>query len=465
MSEKKKVRICIVHPRIKDAEGLAEKLLLDDVSRLAYEFVWDERNPQYVVATELIYTDPLMRKKFETLCTDDVVTIFMPGESMMPDLNLFDYGFSFDDLGGNDRLCTYPLRKFYNDYMGKQENELENSPDLAQRELNAKTGFCNFIYSNGSGHANRDKIFRTLEAYKGVDSLGAYRNNTGFSDSHIPRIEDRVRRSVAIKSRYKFTIAFENATQKGYTSEKIFTSLEAHSIPIYWGNPDIGKIVNEKAIINCHQYSGFEEVLERVKEIDSDDCLWCEMVRQPWLTMEQKESEEKTKEKYYAFWNRIFMEDFTRCGKRGKGTFPQIYKTDFFNQAKALNKSSQNYSLTLRWIRMLHKKRTLDLFLQGKKYRNIAIYGMGELGILVYEELQNNVRIENLYGIDKGNPKLPISIKCFRPYEVKEEMHPDLVIVTILWDFDNISYGLKKDFKAEIFSIEEIINKIEQEIC
>lgn len=98
--------------------------------------------------------------------------------------------------------------------------------------------------------------------YKHVDFLGAYLNNTGFSDGHVTSIEDRVRRSVAIKSRYKFTIAFENAPQRGYTSEKVFTSLEAHSIPIYWGNPDIDKIVNDEAIINCHKYADFEEALK-----------------------------------------------------------------------------------------------------------------------------------------------------------------------------------------------------------
>lgn len=462
MSEKRKVHICIVHPRIKDAKGLAKKFLLDDISNLEYEFVWDEINPQYIVATEFIYTDPIMRKKFETYCKDDVVTIFIAGESVMPDLNLFDYGFTFDDLGGSDRLCTYPLRKFYDNYMGRQKNEMEDSLNLVKSELDSKTGFCNFIYSNSRGHSNRDKIFHLLETYKRVDSLGAYLNNTGFSDSHITCIEDRVRMSVAIKSRYKFTVAFENATQRGYTSEKIFTSLEAHSIPIYWGNPDIGKIVNEDAIINCHRYSSFEEVLERVKEIDENDDLWCEMVKQPWLTKEQEQLEEKTKEKYYAFLNDIFMGTFPKCEKRGKGTFPQIYKTDFFNKTEALNKSNQNYSLALRWIRMMHKKQSLNLFLRDKKFRNVAIYGMGALGVLVYEELRENTFIKNLYGIDKGNPPLPVHIKCFRPYEVTEELKPDVIIITVLWDADNIASELKKDFKADMYSIEKIIEEIEQ---
>ena len=463
---RKKVRICIVHPRIKDSYALAKKLLLDDLNGLPYELIWDEENPQFVIATELIYTDPFMRSKLEALYHEDVVTIFMAGESMMPDLNIFDYGISFDDLGEqNDRLAVYPLRKFYGDYIGRRENEIEGSADLTKKELEKKTGFCNFIYSNGNGHPNRDKIFHVLAAYKHVDSLGAYLNNTGFSDSHVTSIEDRVRRSVAIKSRYKFTIAFENATQRGYTSEKVFTSLEAHSIPIYWGNPDIDKIVNDEAIINCHKYADFEEVLARIKEIDEDDDLWQKIAGQPWLTKEQQEAEKERENNYYTFLNSIFMEEFANCKKRGRGTFPDIYKADFFGNARMIQKCNENYSLTLRWISMLHKKKSLSLFFKARKYRKAAIYGMGILGELVYEELCEDPFFERLYGMDKGNPNLAADIKCYRPYEITKEMEPDVIVVTVLWDFENIAMELKKQFQSDICRIDKMIAEIERMNC
>lgn len=91
-----------------------------------------------------------------------------------------------------------------------------------------------------------------MNSYKKVDSLGAFLNNTGFHDGVGCSFEEKVRNSIFLKARYKFTIAFENEISRGYTTEKVFMALEAHSIPIYWGNPEIGEIVNEKAIINCH---------------------------------------------------------------------------------------------------------------------------------------------------------------------------------------------------------------------
>ena len=39
---------------------------------------------------------------------------------------------------------------------------------------------------------------------------------------------------------YKFTIAFENESHPGYTTEKIVEPMLADSIPIYWGDPLVG---------------------------------------------------------------------------------------------------------------------------------------------------------------------------------------------------------------------------------
>lgn len=51
---------------------------------------------------------------------------------------------------------------------------------------------------------------------------------------------------------YKFTINFENTLTHGYTSEKIYTGLlSSNTIPIYFGNIDIFKLINKDRIIYC----------------------------------------------------------------------------------------------------------------------------------------------------------------------------------------------------------------------
>ncbi len=457
---KHQVHIYMIHPNVHNAQELYSVLQLEHIDELDYEFIWDTDNPRFIVATELIYTDAMNRREFSRMYNEYVVTIFIASECMAPDLNIFDYAICFDDTIGEGRVISHVPRGFYREYISKRENDLAHNMALARKALLNKSGFCNFIYSNPNGHKNREEIFYAINEYKKVDSLGAFLNNTGYSDGQR-NILERVRNTVELKSNYKFTIAFENATHRGYTSEKIYTSLEAHSIPIYWGNPEIDKIVNERAIINCHRYENFEQVMEKVKEIDSDDNKWCEMICEPWLTKEQEIEERKRKEAYYRFLERIFTQDNRMEGlKRGSGTYTDLYKGFLFGNNAQYEKASTNLDVCIKWIRILHDGKSIADFLKKRNYKKIAIYGMGALGISVYEELEKYKAGETLYGLDKGNPVIPSHMRYLRPYEVNDAEQPDVVIVTVMWDMDNISGELDKLFGCDIYSIREVIDDV-----
>lgn len=457
---KHKVHIYMIHPKVHSAKELYSALQLENIDELEYEFIWDADNPQFIVVTDLIYTNAMIRREFSRMYNNHVVTIFRASECVAPDLNLFDYAICFDDSIGEGRVISHVQRDFYQEYIIKRENEFEYNIALAKEALLNKTGFCNFIYSNPNGHKNRENIFHALNEYKRIDSLGAFLNNTGYSDGNRDILE-RVRSSIDLKSKYKFTIAFENATHRGYTSEKVFTSLEAHSIPIYWGNPEIGKIINEKAIINCHQYNSFDQVVEKVKEIDSNDNMWCEMVCEPWLTKEQEAEEKRRREHYNDFLKNIFLQDVRVGGlKRGSGTYTDLYKDFFFGNIAQFEKTSANLDVCIKWIRLLHEGKSINDFIEKRNYRIVAVYGMGALGLSVYEELEKCKKMELLYGLDKGNPVVPSHIKKLRPYEVDDARRPNLVIVTVLWDINHIVRELNKLFKCDIYSIQEVIEDV-----
>lgn len=460
---KKKVHICMIDPKVHNIKELYAALQLKDDNKLAYEFVWDEDNPQYIVVTDLIYTNSGVRREFGRLYRDDVVTIFIACECVAPDFNLFDYAICFDDSLAQERVISHVHRNFYRSYILKRQNDFEDNIVLAKKELLKKTGFCNFIYSNSNGHMSREKIFCAISKYKKVDSLGAFLNNTGYNDGSR-NIVDRVRDSIGLKSGYKFTIAFENATHKGYTSEKIFTSLEAHSVPIYWGNPEIGKIVNERAIINCHQYENFEQVVERVKEIDSDDDMWCKMICEPWLTKEQEIEEKQRIKDYYHFLESIFMQDSRAGGvKRGLGTYTDLYKNFFFGNNVHYEKTNQNLDVCQKWIQLLHEGKSIANFLKDKNYKSVAVYGMGTLGVLVYEELDKCEEIRVLYGLDKGSPSIPSNMRSLRVYEAEDDEQPDVIIITVMWDIENIAKELDKVFQCDMYSIQEIIDIVRKD--
>ena len=103
-----------------------------------------------------------------------------------------------------------------------------------------------------------------------VNAGGAYLNNIG----------GRTDNKLGFEMKHKFSIAFENSSRSGYTTEKLPTALSAQTIPIYWGNPEIEKEFNGKRFINCHAYDSFDEVVERVKEIDNDDELYLSIINE-----------------------------------------------------------------------------------------------------------------------------------------------------------------------------------------
>ncbi|WP_224962083.1 glycosyltransferase family 10 domain-containing protein [Geomonas subterranea] len=219
----------------------------------------------------------LLSKRFELVLTDrpdfliyscfggdsgydylsyDCVRIFYTGENIRPDFDDCDYAFSFDYpvTDRNYRLPLYGL-----DWQLHRTKE-DVDVDAIMRQ---QRKFCNFVYSNDRAR-ERMEFFDRLQQYKRVDSGGKVRNNIG----HL--VGDKL----DFLGNYKFTIAFENESHPGYTTEKLLHAFIARTVPIYWGNPLVGRDFNPKAFINCHDYGSFEEVVARVAEIDRDDDLY-----------------------------------------------------------------------------------------------------------------------------------------------------------------------------------------------
>ena len=187
----------------------------------------------------------------------------------------------------------------------------------AFQKLSSSPKFCNFIYSHSE--EPRDTFFHLLSQYKHIDSSGKHLNNTGTQSTRYN--SDWYTLSIKMKEGYKFSIAMENSSSKGYTTEKIISSLQAHTVPIYWGDPAVSEFINPKAFINCGDYSSFDEVVERVKEVDSNDDLWLDMVTQPWQTEEQREKTHHAIEEYKSMVYNIFTQDIRKARRRTQGVW------------------------------------------------------------------------------------------------------------------------------------------------
>ncbi len=198
------------------------------------------------------------------------IRIFVTGENVSPNFNVSDYALAFDPLEFGDRYCRLPLFKLYKDAYAN----LCRARPPAEEAIKAKSGFCAYVMSNTKDSApQRTQIFDVLSQYKQVDSGGKWRNNVGGP------VPDKI----AFQSKYKFVIAFENSSSPGYLTEKFAQAAQSNAIPIYWGDPTIAQTFNPKAFVNCHDFPSFEAVVERVKQIDSDDQLYKQMLSEPWF--------------------------------------------------------------------------------------------------------------------------------------------------------------------------------------
>lgn len=243
------------------------------------------------------------------------VKIFFTVENAFPKMDKCDWAFTneFDEELNNPRHMRIANYTFYN---VKEPKELIKRKDYDTKKiLEEKTKFCIFVCSNNVAFRNR--FFKKLCRYKKVESWGKVLNNMGQEIPKLYEVEGKISKKETrgylpkgfLRS-YKFTIAFENASHPGYTSDRKIEPMRANSIPIYWGNPLIGREFNTKSFINYHDFekeikknispiffkipvlkwlteryieeSIFKKIIEKIIEIDNNDNLWEEMLKQPW---------------------------------------------------------------------------------------------------------------------------------------------------------------------------------------
>ncbi len=181
--------------------------------------------------------------------------------------------------------------------------------------MREKTKFCNFIYSNPKCKI-RNKFFSKLSQYKKVDAAGKLFNNIEGTIEEITGIKNPKSPEAKVEfiRPYKFTIAFENSSAPGYTTEKIIHPMMARSIPIYWGNKIIDREFNNKSFLSLHEFANMDSLIKEIIKIDQDDQLYLKYLKEPYFYNNQPN-------KYYDL-------------ERIKLFFDKILKTKKLNRLK-----------------------------------------------------------------------------------------------------------------------------------
>lgn len=240
----------------------------------------------------------------------DCVKIFYTGENLCPDFNLCDYAIGFEYLNFQDRYFRLPY------YMRNEKIcRLMERKDKDCEDALTERKFCNFIYSNGNADTIRKMFFEKLSEYKRVDSGGTYLNNIGKP------CDDKLE----FQKKYKFSIAFENSSHPGYTTEKLVDAFAAQTIPIYWGDAEVDKVFNTKSFICLKDRNEMDEVIQKVRELDQDDEKYMKMLREPAL-VEPNKGYDYSWDEFEVFLRNIIEQDLEKAYRRNRVFWGNYYQ-------------------------------------------------------------------------------------------------------------------------------------------
>ncbi len=140
---------------------------------------------------------------------------------------------------------------------------------LWRHEPVAKTELVNAFISSDFDQSNRLKYLSDLMSCLEVHSYGKAFTNRQLIDDRGPKTK------IDVISRYKFTIAFENAIAKDYVTEKFFHPLIMGSVPVYLGAPNVDEFApGDNCYINVNSFATVRELAEYLLMLDGNDELY-----------------------------------------------------------------------------------------------------------------------------------------------------------------------------------------------
>ena len=114
------------------------------------------------------------------------------------------------------------------------------------------------------------------------------------------------------------------------------------------------------------------------------------------------------------------------------------------------------YQMMEKWLRLKLEGKNIEDYFKAYGYKHIAIYGMGDVGKNLLNEL-NNSSIVIDYAIDKAVDSIE-NLKVINPEDELEKV--DAIVVTAIAYFDDINEEMSLKVKCPIISLEDIIYEL-----
>ena len=118
----------------------------------------------------------------------------------------------------------------------------------------------------------------------------------------------------------------------------------------------------------------------------------------------------------------------------------------------------ESKKLLIHWIEKRRQGKEIQSYFQKHGIRRIAIYGMAEVGELLYQELKDT-EVTVVCGIDRSTIVSP-NLTVVKPEDFQEEV--DAVVVTVVYYFSEVYDTMIQKVKGEppILGLDEILYEL-----
>lgn len=124
---------------------------------------------------------------------------------------------------------------------------------------------------------------------------------------------------------------------------------------------------------------------------------------------------------------------------------------------KQVDKFKGYYNMLVQWLTLKQEGKSLDEYFNENGFKTVAIYGMGEMGNRLYDELKNT-EIEVTYAIDKNAETTYSELDVKNIEDALPEV--DVVVVTATFAFDEIVEDIEDKFTCPIVSLEDVVYEV-----
>ena len=127
-------------------------------------------------------------------------------------------------------------------------------------------------------------------------------------------------------------------------------------------------------------------------------------------------------------------------------------ETDLIHE---INKNQTLFQIASFWLFEIYNGKSISSYFEEKKIRSVAIYGVGILGRILILALQKT-DVQIIYLIDRREFTEINNIPVIKTNDSRIN-EVDAIIVTPIYEFENIKTISLKDIKCKIISLEDII--------